>query len=154
MITQSKVKSGAVRRYIRESCKTQLIHKSNFVDVDLNGRVIDKASKDKTSTEIQGDSRFCGKRFAIGGIIEGHKRCVYCGVWFFWTSRKVAEYLAGGNIDPFNADENIEPLHCNSQHCQDFHEECRREFERRKKIEEEKSHERNAKILRELRGIS
>jgi len=153
MITGDYAKKTVLRRRIPT---TQLVDaQGRFINLDAQGKVIDKHSKDKSATEIEGDSRFCGKRFAIAGHIEGEKKCLYCGVWFGWTSEKRDLYLRTMNIDPYNCDTNIEPLHCASDHCQEYHRLCREAAIKNAEIEEEKMKKRGLELFKRLkdRGI-
>ena len=96
-----------------------------FIDKDLSGRVIDQPSKTSKSVEIEGNSRFCGHRFKLRGRTFGDKRCIYCGNWFHWDQQKDGlKWIRQANIDTYNLDKNVEPLHCGKQHCEDYHYKC------------------------------
>lgn len=92
-----------------------------FIDKDLKGRVIFQNPKDGKSIEIDGDSRFCGHRFLLKTKLYGDKRCLYCGKWFHWQGSDKDKWIVNRNIDPHNLDNNIEPLHCGSSACEDYH---------------------------------
>ena len=95
--------------------------KFKFIDKDERGKIIDSPRKSSKSVEVEGDSRFCGKRFYLGGKLYGDKRCLYCGVWFHWKDTDYQTWVKTGNIDRLNIDDTIEPLHCGSAHCTDYH---------------------------------
>lgn len=92
-----------------------------YVDRDAKGKRIESFSKTSKSVEVEGDSRFCGHRFVLGAKLYGDKRCLYCGVWFHWKDTDYQTWVKTGNIDRLNMDDTIEPLHCGSSHCQDYH---------------------------------
>jgi hypothetical protein len=91
------------------------------MDRDLKGNIIIQRPKDSRSIEIDGTGRFCGHRFLLKTKLYGDKRCIYCGKWFHWKDTDYLTWLKQDNIDDTNADNNIEPLHCGSLHCQDYH---------------------------------
>lgn len=88
---------------------------------DTKGRVIDQRVKDGKSVEIDGDGKFCGHRFLLKTRLFGDKRCIYCGRWFHWKDSEAFEWIRTDNIDTMNKDGALEPLHCGSEHCQEFH---------------------------------
>ena len=108
---------------------------------DVKGRVIDQRVKDGKSAEIDGNGVFCGHRFLLKTKLYGDKRCIYCGRWFHWKDTDALEWIRMNNIETMNKDGALEPLHCGSEHCQEFHhrylvhqEKMRREEEARKEI--------------------
>jgi hypothetical protein len=88
-----------------------------FVDRELDGRPIDSRAKETRSHEVDGDSRFCGKRFVLKTRLYGDKRCLVCGVWFHWTEADCFRALRLGYADTMNRDRTGEPVHCGSAHC-------------------------------------
>lgn len=92
-----------------------------FIDKNPKGKRIESTAKESKSKEVEGDSRFCGKRFILATRLYGDKRCLYCGVWFHWKDADYATWIRTSNIDRLNLDDNIEPLHCGSSHCTDYH---------------------------------
>lgn len=98
--------------------------KFSFVDKDLKGKVIQTTAKSRKSIEVEGDSRFAGHRFVLGTKLYGDKRCIYCGIWFHWKDTDYQTWIKTGNIDRLNLDDNIEPLHCGSDHCEEYHRLC------------------------------
>ncbi len=99
---------------------------------DLTGKIIEQKSKDSHSVEIDGNSRFCGKRFLLKTKLFGDKRCIYCGKWFHWKDTDSITWMKEGNIDNYNVDKSLEPLHCGSSHCKDYHQSWKEELEIRK----------------------
>lgn len=101
---------------------------NHFIDRNLKGDRIESTAKESRSQEIDGDSRFCGHRFVLKQKMYGDKRCLYCGKWFHWQSSEhhVNRWIKTNNLDNLNRDNNIEPLHCESDHCQEYHELCRK----------------------------
>lgn len=95
--------------------------KKLFVDKDATGRRIESTAKSSKSIEVEGDSRFCGKRFFLGSKLYGDKKCLYCGIWFHWKDTDYQAWVKTGNIDRLNLDNNVEPLHCGKDHCIEFH---------------------------------
>jgi len=108
--------------------------KQNFIDKDLNGQEIQQRAKDSKSVEIDGNSRFTGHRFLLKTKLYGDKRCVYCGKWFHWKDTDSLTWLRMGNINTGNMDNVLEPLHCGSLHCQEFHHLWIKEIERRRQL--------------------
>ena len=108
--------------------------KRNFVNRDLNGQVIAQKTKDSKSVEIDGDSRFTGKRFLLKTKLYGDKRCIYCGKWFHWKDTDSLTWLREQNVNTMNCDNVLEPLHCGSEHCQEYHHLWLMEVERRKRL--------------------
>ena len=103
------------------------------IEKGARGGAIDARAKDSTSYEVSGDGRFCGHRFILKQKLYGDKRCIYCGKWFHWDQSNQQKWINGNNLDTLNADSNIEPLHCGSGHCENYHYEYERsrvEFER------------------------
>jgi hypothetical protein len=98
-----------------------MIEKQEFNDIDLKGRKIEQRSKDSRSVEINGDSRFCGHRFLLRQKLYGDKRCIYCGKWFHWKQDDAAKWVKSNNIDNMNVDKVLEPLHCGTMFCDDYH---------------------------------
>jgi hypothetical protein len=98
--------------------------KMQFLDKDTKGKLIDSRAKDSHSVEIEGDSRFCGKRFVLATKLYGDKRCLYCGKWFHWKDTDYQTWVKTKNIDRLNNDDNVEPLHCGSAHCEEYHYLC------------------------------
>ena len=84
--------------------------------------------------------------------LYGDKRCIYCGKWFHWKQEDSHKWLLGKNIDTYNVDDVLEPLHCGSQHCDYYHIKCLEVgFKRRQ--EDEAEIERNGlKIYMNLRN--
>ena len=92
-----------------------------FIDKNTKGQIIESTAKESKSREVEGDSRFCGHRFILATKLYGDKRCLYCGKWFHWKDTDYQSWVLTGNIDRLNLDDNIEPLHCGSGHCTDYH---------------------------------
>ena len=92
-----------------------------FIDITEKGDVIDTRHKETHSREVDGNNRFCGHRFVLKTKLYGDKRCLYCGKWFHWKQSDAYLWIQSGNIDTLNVDDVIEPLHCGSDHCQDYH---------------------------------
>ena len=92
-----------------------------MINRDLKGNIIDQRKKDSHSVEVNGVSRFTGHRFLLKTRLYGDKRCIYCGRWFHWKDTDVLTWLRTKNIDNMNVDGILEPLHCGSEHCQEFH---------------------------------
>ena len=113
------------------------MRKPNFINKDLNGQVIEQRSKESKSVEIDGDSRFAGHRFLLKTRLYGDKRCIYCGKWFHWKDTDSLAWIKENNINTFNNDNVLEPLHCGSLHCQEYHHLWLQEVERRKQIAQE-----------------
>jgi len=122
-----------------------------FLDLDLNGHLIDSRPKESKSTEIEGDGRFCGHRFALKGKLYGDKRCIYCGDWFHWNQMHIQKWIMSGNIDPHNVDNVIEPLHCGSDHCSEYHHLCDEAMIKKAKMEEEMIEHRSMELFKELK---
>jgi hypothetical protein len=108
---------------------------------DLKGRVIDQRLKDSKSVEIDPTGKFNGHRFLFKTRLFGDKRCIYCGRWFHWKDTDFLSWMRQKNIDNMNKDGALEPLHCGSEHCQEFHrrylihqEKMRKEEEGRREI--------------------
>jgi len=95
--------------------------KRSYLDTDLTGTLIDQRAKDGKSVEVNGDRRFCGHRYLLKQKLFGDKKCLYCGRWFHWKQADKDIWINEGNIDNLNADNVIEPLHCGSEHCQEYH---------------------------------
>jgi len=110
------------------------MQKQNFINTDLKGRPIEQKAKDSKSVEIDGDSRFTGRRFLLKTKLYGDKRCLYCGKWFHWKDTDSLTWLREKNIDTMNMDNVLVPLHCGSLHCQEYHHLWLLEVERRKQI--------------------
>lgn len=91
-----------------------------FIDTDLRGRRIDQRAKDSRSVEVDGQSRFCGKRFLLKTRLYGDKRCWACGVWFHWTETDCLRALREGTVDRFDLDNVTTPLLCGTSRCYDF----------------------------------
>jgi hypothetical protein len=108
-------------------------------DKDLKGMIIDQRAKDSKSTEIDGQSRFCGHRFLLKQHLFGDKRCIYCGKWFHWSFKDIQKAVDRDNVDSLNVDNIIEPLHCGNSMCADFHKLC--EVEQIKKMKEREKYE-------------
>lgn len=92
-----------------------------YIDRNPEGQRIETTAKSSKSVEVEGDSRFCGHRFILATRLYGDKKCLYCGVWFHWKDTDYANWIRTRNIDRLNLDDNIEPLHCGSSHCTDYH---------------------------------
>ncbi len=95
-----------------------------FIDREKGSKqVIDQRAKDSHSVEIDGHARFSGHRFLLKTKLFGDKRCIYCGRWFHWKDTDSLTWLQQQNIDDMNKDRNqvLEPLHCGSEHCQEYH---------------------------------
>jgi len=107
-------------------------------DRNLKGQVIDQRTKDGRSVEVDGDARFCGHRFLLKTRLYGDKKCLYCGKWFHWKDTDWFTWIREGNIDRMNLDGVLEPLHCNSDHCREYHHLVLQAQEKNRKIEEEK----------------
>lgn len=91
------------------------------VNKDFKGKVIEQRLKDSHSVEIDGNGRFNGHRFLLKTKLFGDKRCIYCGKWFHWKDTDALAWMSQNNLDDMNKDNAIEPLHCGSEHCQEFH---------------------------------
>ena len=115
--------------------------KFSFLDKDAKGKLIDSPSKSSKSIEVEGDSRFCGHRFMLASKLYGDKKCLYCGVWFHWKDTDYQLWVRTGNIDRLNNDDNIEPLHCGSDHCEDYHRLVIKYEEERLKTENRKQYD-------------
>ena len=100
---------------------------------DTKGRVIDQRAKDSKSVEIDGTSLFAGHKFLLKTKLYGDKRCVYCGRWFHWKETDYLTWLRTKNIDSMHRDKGVEPLHCGSSHCEEFHRRYLRHQEKLKK---------------------
>lgn len=124
-----------------------------FIDIDLKGRKIESTAKESKSTEVEGQNRFCGHRFVLKQKLYGDKRCLYCGKWFHWQSNEtnVNRWVRTNNLDNFNVDNNIEPLHCESSHCQEYHELCRKADIKRQEEYQERLDQRYLKIYKHLK---
>lgn len=108
--------------------------KFGYIDRDSRGKRIETTFKSRKSVEVEGDSRFAGHRFVLGTKLYGDKRCIYCGVWFHWKDSDYQKWVLTGNIDRMNLDDTIEPLHCASDHCEEYHRQCVKAEEERLKI--------------------
>lgn len=81
---------------------------------------------------------YLGYQYVRDGIIYGDKRCDYCGKWFSWTMKQRAKYIENWNwkiekgapvrrkndqgvVEILTDVINEEPIHCGSEHCQDYH---------------------------------
>lgn len=115
--------------------------KFSFIDRDEKGKIIDTTYKSRKSVEIEGDSRFAGHRFVLGTRLYGDKRCIYCGDWFHWKDSDYQTWVRTGNIDRMNLDDTIEPLHCASSHCEEYHRLCVKAEEDRLKRTNRKEYE-------------
>lgn len=91
------------------------------VNKDFKGQIIDQRMKDSHSVEIDPTGKFNGHRFLLKTRLFGDKRCIYCGRWFHWKDTDSLTWMFQKNIDGMNKDGAIEPLHCGSEHCQEFH---------------------------------
>jgi len=105
----------------------------NNTVVDIKGNAIDQRSKDGHSVEVRSRGLFTGRRFLLKTRLYGDKRCLYCGKWYHWKDTDSLTWLRMNNVDTMNKDGALEPLHCGSEHCQEFH--------RRYLIAEEKRHQ-------------
>lgn len=112
-----------------------------FIDKDAKGKRIETTHKSRKSVEVEGDSRFCGHRFAMGTKLYGDKRCLYCGDWFHWKDTDYQTWVKTRNIDRLNLDDNIEPLHCGRSRCQDYHEQSIKAEEERLRITNRRDYE-------------
>jgi len=119
---------------------------------DLKNNVIDQRAKDSQSIEINGVSKFCGHRFLLKTKLYGDKRCLYCGKWFHWKDTECITWLKENNIDNMNLDGALEPLHCNSSHCQEYHRLCLIAAERCKKEELEDMEQRSLRLFKHLKS--
>lgn len=86
----------------------------------VNNKSVESLAKSSRSQEIDGQSRFVGHRFALGGKLYGDKRCIHCGKWFHWKAVDEPKWWISRNIDE-TAPDRTEPAHCGSEHCQDYH---------------------------------
>jgi len=94
----------------------------NLLDRDAKtGLPIDQNPKTGRSSEIDGKGRFAGHRFLLKTKLYGDKRCLYCGQWFHWKDSDYHRWLKEDNIDRTNLDKVLEPFHCGSEHCTEFH---------------------------------
>lgn len=125
----------------------------SIIDRDLKGNRIESTAKESRSQEIDGDNRFCGHRFVLKQRLYGDKRCLYCGVWFHWQSSEnnVNRWIRTNNLDKLNKDTNIEPLHCESLHCQEYHELCRRADLKRQQDYQEGLDQKYLKVYKNLK---
>ena len=123
--------------------------KLRFINKDLNGDVIDQRPKDSVSIEINGQSRFCGHRFLLKTKLYGDKRCIYCGIWFHWKIQDKDKWIEQKNIDTYNLDNVLEPLHCGSEHCQDYHYRWQ-EAKKKRMLEQEEKENRFFSLYKKL----
>ena len=124
-----------------------------MLDKDLKGNVIDQRTKDGHSTEVDGTSRFCGHRFLLKTRLYGDKRCVYCGKWFHWKDTDYFKWIQEQNIDRMNnLDGMLEPLHCDSDHCREYHYLCLKADADRKAKDELEADERAWRMFRSLKS--
>ena len=110
------------------------MQKRNFENLDLNNQPIEQKAKDSKSVEVSGEGRFLGHRFLLKTKLFGDKRCLYCGKWFHWKDTDSQTWLKDNNICNINNDNVLEPLHCGSEHCRDYHYLWLKEVERRKQF--------------------
>ncbi len=68
-----------------------------------------------------------------GQPIEGDKRCLVCGKWMTWSIKNKAKYIQEGRWDF----DRKEPIHCNSEHCQEYWRRYEKAEEQRIKLREE-----------------
>lgn len=115
--------------------------KFSFIDRDVKGKIIDARAGFHKAVEVEGDSRFCGHRFILASKLYGDKRCLYCGTWFHWKDTDYQSWIKTGNVDRMNIDDTIEPLHCGSEHCQDYHHLCVQSEETRLKRQDRQGYE-------------
>lgn len=120
-----------------------------FQDKNLQGKIIEQKQKDGYSVEVDGQDRFCGHRFLLKTKLYGDKRCRYCGKWFHWKDTDYFTWIREKNIDIQNLDKVLEPLHCGSGHCKDFHHAWLMEIERRREIAMQKD---GWKLFEELKN--
>jgi len=98
---------------------------SCFMDKDAKtGLPVQQTPKTGRSAEIDGQGRFDGHRFLLKTKLYGDKRCLYCGQWFHWKDSDYHRWLREDNIDRQNLDKVLEPLHCGSDHCTEFHQQA------------------------------
>ncbi len=97
-----------------------MFRKRNFINKDLENKVIRQNPKDSKSVEIDGNSRFAGHRFLLKTKLYGDKRCMICGKWFHWDSKDWFKWVSEGNVEKGNRDNVKEPFHCGNSHCSDF----------------------------------
>ena len=119
--TFERVDNPMVTMTLTTVTMSQMSLKQSFNDVDLDGRRIDSTAKESRSHEVQGDARFVGHRFILKTRGYGDKKCLYCGVWFHWTESIALHEGMKGNVDRMNNDDVLEPLHCGSSHCEEYH---------------------------------
>jgi hypothetical protein len=107
-----------------------------FIDYDKKtDQVIDQRAKDGHSVEVNGNGRFCGHRFILKTKLFGDKRCIYCGKWFHWKDSDMLTWMRMNNLDNLLVKDRVmEPLHCGSDHCQEYHHLWHLELARRKQI--------------------
>lgn len=103
---------------------------------DLKGKLIIQTPKSSKSVEIDGTSLFAGHRFLLKTKLYGDKRCIYCGKWFHWKDTDYHSWIKSNNIDTTNVDDVLEPLHCGSAHCEEYHRRYLKHQELIKKEEE------------------
>jgi hypothetical protein len=118
---------------------------------DLKGNIIDQRTKDSNPVEIDGTSLFTGHRFLLNTRLYGDKRCIYCGKWFHWKDTDMFEWLRTNNIDDMNVDKALEPLHCNSHHCQDYHHQYLEAVAARKEQTIEEMEQRSLRLFKQLK---
>lgn len=73
--------------------------------------------KDFQEQEASKAHPFLGWRFAKPGKLCGDKKCDYCGKYFSWDSANIERYILERRWEGTKK----EPVHCNSTHCQDYH---------------------------------
>lgn len=112
-----------------------------FIDKDTKGKRIESTVSNRKSIEVEGDSRFAGHRFILANKLYGDKRCLYCGTWFHWKDTDYQTWVKTGNIDRMNLDDTIEPLHCGTSHCQEYHRQCVKAEENRLKVTNRREYE-------------
>jgi len=122
------------------------------MDKDLKGNVIEQRKKDSHSVEVDGTGRFCGHRFLLKTKLYGEKRCTYCGRWFQWEDTQMFEFIRTSNIDDMNPrGGGIEPLHCGSEHCQEYHRRYLQAVAKRRKENTEKYNEKMFETFKALK---
>lgn len=124
-----------------------------MIDRNLKGERIISTMKETKSQEVDGNDRFCGHRFVLKQKMYGDKRCLYCGKWFHYQVNEVNvnRWIKTTNLDHLNRDNNIEPLHCESSHCVEYHDLCKQADLKRQEEYREMIDQRYLKVYKNLK---
>jgi hypothetical protein len=121
-----------------------------LIEHGTNRKPIESLAKSSKSYEIEGQSRFVGHRFALGGKMYGDKRCIHCGKWFHWKASDEANWFINRNIDETVPDRS-EPAHCGSSHCQEYHHRWLKALDKRAKENDEKIERAGIALMKHLK---